>query len=77
MAASSATLQAEIGRRRARLLAGDKAPVAASEIQKLVKTTAQESGIEVRSERILAVSGPRGLRGGADRGDACRARSVD
>ena len=29
-------------------------PVAASELQKLVKTTAQEAGIEVRSERILA-----------------------
>ena len=49
-----AVLQEEIGRRRARLLAGEKAPVAASEIQKLVKSTAQESGIEVRSERILA-----------------------
>ena len=48
-----AVLQEEIGRRRARLLAGEKAPVAASEIQKLVKSTAQESGIEVRSERIL------------------------
>ena len=47
-------LQAEIGRRRGRLLTGDKAPVAASEIQKLVKATAQEAGIEVRSERILA-----------------------
>jgi Tfp pilus assembly protein PilO len=46
-------LQAEIGRRRGRLLAGDKAPVAASELQKLVKSTAQESGIDVRSERIL------------------------
>lgn len=47
------TLQSEIARRRARLLAGDKAPVAASELQKLIKTTAQDSGIEVRSERIL------------------------
>ena len=47
-------LRAEIERHRARLLAGDKAPVAASEVQKLVKTTAQEAGIEVRSERILA-----------------------
>jgi Tfp pilus assembly protein PilO len=46
-------LQVEIGRRRRRLLAGDKAPVAASELQKLIKSTAQESGIEVRSERIL------------------------
>ncbi len=48
------TLRTEIGQHRARLLTGDKAPVAASEIQKLVKTTAQEAGIEVRSERILA-----------------------
>jgi Tfp pilus assembly protein PilO len=47
-------LRAEIARRQARLLIGDKAPVAASELQKLVKTTAQEAGIEVRSERILA-----------------------
>jgi type II secretory pathway component PulM len=47
-------LRAEIVRRRGRLLAGDKAPVAASEVQKLVKATAQEAGIEVRSERILA-----------------------
>jgi type II secretory pathway component PulM len=47
-------LRAEITRRRGRLLAGDKAPIAASELQKLVKTTAQEAGIEVRSERILA-----------------------
>ena len=48
------TLRAEISRRRGRLLAGDKAPIAASELQKLVKTTAQEVGIDVRSERILA-----------------------
>jgi hypothetical protein len=47
-------LRGEIDRRRQRLLTGDKAPVAASELQKLVKTTAQEAGIEVRSERILA-----------------------
>jgi hypothetical protein len=48
------TLRTDIARRRGRLLAGDKAPVAASELQKLVKTTAQEAGIEVRSERILS-----------------------
>ena len=47
-------LRADIERRRGRLLTGDKAPVAASELQKLVKTTAQEAGIDVRSERILA-----------------------
>jgi Tfp pilus assembly protein PilO len=48
-----AELQAEVGRARGRLLTGDKAPVAASELQKLVKVTAQEAGIEIRSERIL------------------------
>jgi len=32
---------------------GDKPPLAASELQKLVKSTAQETGVEVRSERIL------------------------
>src|SRR5262245_45190426 len=47
-------LRAEIARRQGRLLTGDKAPVAASELQKLVKTTAQEAGIDVRSERILS-----------------------
>jgi Tfp pilus assembly protein PilO len=47
------SLRAEIQRRRARLLPGDTAPVAAAELQKLVKATAQETGIEVRSERIL------------------------
>lgn len=47
-------LRAEIAQRRARLLPGDRAPVAASELQKLVKATAQDTGIEVRSERILA-----------------------
>ncbi len=46
-------LQAEIGQRRTRLLPGDKAPLAASELQKLVKTTAQDSGVDVRSERVL------------------------
>ena len=47
------TLREEIGRGRARLLAADKVPIAASELQKLVKSTAQEAGIDVRSERIL------------------------
>src|SRR5215471_18834549 len=36
-------LQSEIARRSGRLLTGDKAPIAASEIQKLVKTTAQDA----------------------------------
>jgi type II secretory pathway component PulM len=47
------TFRAEIEQRRARLLPGDKAPLAASELQKLVKTTAQDTGVEVRSERTL------------------------
>jgi Tfp pilus assembly protein PilO len=49
------TLQAEIAQRRGRLVPGDKPPLAASELQKLVKTTAQDAGVEVRSERILPV----------------------
>jgi Tfp pilus assembly protein PilO len=49
-------LQAEIAQRRGRLLPGDKPPLAASELQKLVKSTAQDAGIEVRSERILPVT---------------------
>lgn len=51
-----AVLQAELAVRRARLLPGDKAPLAASELQKLVKATAQDTGVEVRSERILPTS---------------------
>ena len=47
------SLQAETTERRARLLPSDKAPLAASELQKLVKATAQDTGVEVRSERIL------------------------
>lgn len=49
-------LQAEIDQRRTRLLPGDKPPLAASELQKLVKTMAQETGVEVRSERILPIT---------------------
>jgi Tfp pilus assembly protein PilO len=46
-------LRAEVARRRQRLLPGDRAPLAASELQKLVKATAQDTGVEVRSERTL------------------------
>jgi Tfp pilus assembly protein PilO len=49
-------LQGEVAQRRGRLLPGDKPPLAASELQKLVKTTAQDTGVEVRSERILPVT---------------------
>lgn len=55
-----ADLDAQVAARRGRLLPGDKAPLAASELQKLVKSTAQETGVEVRSERIL----PTAERGG-------------
>jgi hypothetical protein len=48
-----AGLRAEIGERRGRLLPGDRPPLAASELQKLIKATAQDAGVEVRSERIL------------------------
>ena len=53
LGAELATLEAEAARSRERLLPGDRAPLAASELQKLVKGTAQEAGVDVRSERIL------------------------
>jgi Tfp pilus assembly protein PilO len=46
-------LQKQIQETRARLLPGDRPPLAASELQKLVKATAEAAGVEVRSERIL------------------------
>jgi type II secretory pathway component PulM len=59
-AQEKADLDAEVTARQRRLLPGDKAPLAASELQKLIKVTAQETGVEVRSERIL----PTAERGG-------------
>jgi hypothetical protein len=53
-------LRVEIAGRRGRLLPGDKPPLAASELQALVKATAAETGVEVRSERVL----PTAERGG-------------
>jgi hypothetical protein len=50
------TIAAEIAQRRARLLTSDKPPLAASELQKLVKSAADDSGVEVRSERVLPTS---------------------
>ncbi len=46
-------LRTEIADRRKRLLAGDKPPLAASELQKIVKSRADDTGVEVRSERVL------------------------
>ena len=55
-AADLAALEGEVARYRNRLLPGDHASLAAAELQKLVKATAQEAGIEVRSERILPIT---------------------
>ena len=45
----------------ARLLRGPTAPLAASELQKLVKDAAASSNMEVRSERVLTASDREGL----------------
>jgi type II secretory pathway component PulM len=45
----------------ARLLRGPTAPLAASELQKLVKEAAASTNMEVRSERVLAASDREGL----------------
>jgi Tfp pilus assembly protein PilO len=45
----------------ARLLRGPTAPLAASELQKLVKDVAASSNMEVRSERVLPATGREGL----------------
>jgi type II secretory pathway component PulM len=45
----------------ARLLRGPTAPLAASELQKLVKDVAASSNMEVRSERVLSVTDREGL----------------
>jgi type II secretory pathway component PulM len=45
----------------ARLLRGPTAPLAASELQKLVKDAAASSNMEVRSERVLPASEREGL----------------
>ena len=45
----------------ARLLRGPTAPLAASELQKLVKEAAASTNVEVRSERVLAASDREGL----------------
>src|SRR5688572_8432247 len=45
----------------ARLLRGPTAPLAASELQKLVKDVAASSNMEVRSERVLPATDREGL----------------
>jgi Tfp pilus assembly protein PilO len=68
MIARKAALQAElieVSKRvdveSARLLQGPTAPLAASELQKMVKDVASEANVEVRSERILTTADKGGL----------------
>lgn len=57
LSAVDARLQAESGR----LLTGPTAPLAASELQKLVKELLAEASVEVRSERVLPTTDQPGL----------------
>jgi type II secretory pathway component PulM len=57
LAAVNARLEAESGR----LLRGPTAPLAASELQKIVKDVLAAANVEVRSERVLAASDQQGL----------------
>lgn len=57
LAAVNARLEMESGR----LLRGPTAPLAASELQKIVKESLAAANVEVRSERVLAASDQHGL----------------
>ena len=57
LAAVNARLQAESGR----LLRGPTAPLAASELQQLVKELLGDASVEIRSERVLPPSDLQGL----------------
>jgi type II secretory pathway component PulM len=57
LAAVNARLEVESGR----LLRGPTAPLAASELQKIVKESLAAANVEVRSERVLAASDQQGL----------------
>jgi hypothetical protein len=57
LTAVNARLQAEAGR----LLRGPTAPLAASELQQLVKELLGDASVEVRSERVLPASDLQGL----------------
>jgi hypothetical protein len=57
LAAVNARLKAESGR----LLRGPTAPLAASELQQLVKELLRDANVEVRSERVLPASDLQGL----------------
>jgi Tfp pilus assembly protein PilO len=53
--------QSRIERAAGRLLQGPTPPLAASELQKLVKDIAAEAGVEVRSERVLPTADRGGI----------------
>ena len=53
MAAEQQALASRLEAESARLLPGATAPLAASELQKLVKEVAEGASVEVRSERVL------------------------
>jgi len=53
VAAEQQALASRLEAESARLLPGATAPLAASELQKLVKEVAQAASVEVRSERVL------------------------
>src|SRR5262245_62379539 len=55
------SIKSQLETESARLLQGPTAPLAASELQKLVKDAAARSNMEVRSERVLAASDREGL----------------
>lgn len=57
LATANARLQAESGR----LLRGPTAPLAASELQQLIKELLGDASVEVRSERVLPASDLQGL----------------
>ena len=55
------SIKGQLDAESARLLQGPTAPLAASELQKLVKDAAARSNMEVRSERVLPASEREGL----------------
>jgi general secretion pathway protein M len=57
LAAVNARLAAEAGR----MLGGPTAPLAASELQQMVKDLLAEAGVEIRSERVLPAADQKGL----------------
>jgi general secretion pathway protein M len=57
LAAVNARLAAEAGR----MLSGPTAPLAASELQQMVKDLLAEAGVEIRSERVLPPADQHGL----------------